>query len=329
MLGSQSILDQKGGRMATASPDPGARLGAAHLDAPVDDPQATTSFRAVPERAELAPELGPLNDLPGRWSGAGFNLIARPHFGPGSDLFLELNLTNETLQFTTIGSPIPNRGFDQADIDLRGVTYLQQITDATTHGALHIEPGIWIHVPPTTAPKESDSVSRLATIPHGDAVCAVGGFARAAGKPKIEPVNTAPFPEGQPEPQPPGSNEFPEYDLSTPSQFRTPQNLLAHVEQAMVTDPTVRLRHDLHNQNIIETTTLAVTTHKDKGGGVSNIPFVTENANASFMSAIFWIERVEGPNGMFLQLQYVQTVLLDFNGLRWPHVSVATLLKTF
>jgi hypothetical protein len=29
----------------------------------------------------------------------------------------------------------------------------------------------------------------------------------------------------------------------------------------------------------------------------------------------------------FLQLQYTQTVLLNFNGLSWPHVSVATLRK--
>src|SRR5690349_21699895 len=119
--------------MAIPSPAPDARLGAAHLDAPIEDPQTTSSFRGVPERSALAGELGPLNDLPGRWSGTGFNLIARPHFGPGSDLFLELNLTSETLQFTTIGSPIPNRGFEQADINLRGVTYLQQISDATTH----------------------------------------------------------------------------------------------------------------------------------------------------------------------------------------------------
>jgi hypothetical protein len=315
--------------MATASSPPDARLGAAHLDAPIDDPQATTSFRAVPQRAELAPALGPLNDLPGRWSGTGFNLIARPHHGTGSDLFLELNLTNETLQFTTIGSPIPNRGFDQNDIELRGVTYLQNITDATTHGALHIEPGIWIHIPATQAPQEPESVSRLATVPHGDAVCAVGGFAQAPGKPKIDPVNTVPFAERAPLPAPGGPNGFPEYDLSKPSQFRTPQNLLSGIEQDVVTDPTVALRHALHNQTITQTTTLSVTTHKDKGGGVSNIPFVTENANASFMSAIFWIEQVQGPNGVFLQLQYVQTVLLDFNGLRWPHVSVGTLLKTF
>jgi len=47
------------------------------------------------------------------------------------------------------------------------------------------------------------------------------------------------------------------------------------------------------------------------------------------MSAIFWIETVTPPDGEheFLQLQYTQTVLLNFNGLSWPHVSVATLRK--
>jgi hypothetical protein len=28
----------------------------------------------------------------------------------------------------------------------------------------------------------------------------------------------------------------------------------------------------------------------------------------------------------FTQIQYSQTVFLNFNGLRWPHVSVATLV---
>jgi hypothetical protein len=310
---------------------PVARLGTAPLDEPLESLNADTvsSFRAVPERSALAEELGPLNDLPGRWSGSGFNLIARPHFGGGNDFFLELNLTSETLQFTTIGSPIPNRGSDQADINLRGVTYLQQISDAKTNGALHIEPGIWLQIPATTAPTEPESVSRLACVPHGDAACAVGTASTISGKPKIEPVNTVPFSPGEKMPAPGTPNTFPEYDLSKPSNFRTSASLLGGISQDMVSDPTVALRHALHEQTILETQTLAVTSHKDKGGGVQNIPFVTQNANASFMSAIFWIERLQGPNGNFLQLQYVQTVLLDFKTLRWPHVSVATLLKTF
>ena len=28
-----------------------------------------------------------------------------------------------------------------------------------------------------------------------------------------------------------------------------------------------------------------------------------------------------------LQLQYTQRVMLDFNGIHWPHVTVATLRK--
>jgi hypothetical protein len=30
-----------------------------------------------------------------------------------------------------------------------------------------------------------------------------------------------------------------------------------------------------------------------------------------------------------MQLQYTQTVLLNFLGLSWPHVTVANLTKTF
>jgi hypothetical protein len=29
-----------------------------------------------------------------------------------------------------------------------------------------------------------------------------------------------------------------------------------------------------------------------------------------------------------LQLQYTQTVMLEFDGIRWPHISVGTLTKT-
>ena len=65
-------------------------------------------------------------------------------------------------------------------------------------------------------------------------------------------------------------------------------------------------------------------------GGIENIPFVGTNANvnANAFSAIFWIETVENSDGSkFLQLQYTQTVILEFVGLKWPHISVATLVK--
>lgn len=36
---------------------------------------------------------------------------------------------------------------------------------------------------------------------------------------------------------------------------------------------------------------------------------------------------VEYDGQQFLQLQYTQTVLLNFADLSWPHVSIATLRK--
>jgi hypothetical protein len=47
------------------------------------------------------------------------------------------------------------------------------------------------------------------------------------------------------------------------------------------------------------------------------------------MTATFWIEEVEAADGKrFLQLQYIQRVLLNFNGLSWPHISLATMVVT-
>jgi len=43
------------------------------------------------------------------------------------------------------------------------------------------------------------------------------------------------------------------------------------------------------------------------------------------VTSTFWIETVKGQYGKeFMQLQYTQRVLLDFGGLSWPHVTVAT-----
>jgi hypothetical protein len=68
-------------------------------------------------------------------------------------------------------------------------------------------------------------------------------------------------------------------------------------------------------------------------GGVENMPFLVTNADAAMVFATFWIEKIRDEPGP--QLQYVQTVILNFpilgtnTNLSWPHVSVATLRKTF
>src|ERR1051325_11648239 len=73
----------------------------------------------------LEQTYGPLWLLPGHWAGTGFNLITRPFHDPAGkqNHFLELNLTNETIDFALIEGAIPNRGLLQDDIKMYGVTY--------------------------------------------------------------------------------------------------------------------------------------------------------------------------------------------------------------
>ncbi len=141
--------------------------------------------------------LGLLADLEGSWRGHGFNLVARPDKEGTANLFLELNQTDETLKFDAIGSSVPNRGFFQDDIELFGLTYLQKISDAVTGGALHIEPGIWVTQPDTTAPAESappggQIVARMGSIPHGNVILAQGFAAPFTGAPTLA-ATTVPY----------------------------------------------------------------------------------------------------------------------------------------
>ena len=113
------------------------------------------------------------------------------HNPTGTRRFLQLNQTAETLTFTTIPTPIPNRGVgDQPDITIYGLHYLQSINDADpnlfpNHGeALHIEPGLFLNVP--ASGKKADgtvvadgnllppTIVRLGSIPHGVSVLMQG-----------------------------------------------------------------------------------------------------------------------------------------------------------
>lgn len=289
-----------------------------------------SSFRGVPPQSSLASNLGPLAELPGHWSGSGFNLIARPDFQHGNDIFLELNATRETIEFMSVSSPIPNRGSTgQDDITLFGVHYLQQIQDAASGGALHIEPGIWLNVPATVVPLASASVTRLASIPHGDTINASGMSTLIAGPPPLtaQPANTVPFGINSPTPAPGTPNSFDEYNLGTANPFRT-ADIPPQITQTVIDNPNSLLDLAITGQTIVETEVLTVAT--SPGGGIANIPFLISNADAAEMSSTFWIEKVSDEFGhTHLQLQYSQTVLLNFLGLSWPHVSVATLKKIF
>jgi hypothetical protein len=179
----------------------------------------------VPPRFQQGPlttalELGPLAFLHGSWRGPGFNAIWRPHNRYSEPItspptltkrFLELNLTNDSFDFHIIPGVVPNRGVDpQPDLSLYGLHYLQRTSDAgpqpppsdpggfsqTGGQALHIEPGLFMHVPASSQPNNEtggtlvnqDTIVRMGSIPHGTTVLMQGpnpGNKPKHGKPHI------------------------------------------------------------------------------------------------------------------------------------------------
>jgi hypothetical protein len=165
-------------------------------------PTVLSDIRNSPDNQTVLSDLGLLCELAGTWEGDGFNLIARPDFVQGTNLFLQLSDTHEILKFDPIGSPIPNRTFGPnpgtnqpfRDLKLAGLTYLQKIHDAQTGGALHIEPGIWVRQPNTNYPPEEaamgeELVFRLGTIPHGNSLLAQGTASKFDGDPALQAGN--------------------------------------------------------------------------------------------------------------------------------------------
>ena len=129
-----------------------------------------TAFRPSHALNKVQENLGLLGDLPGTFIGTGFNLIARPKkpMDPQKNLpfFLEVNATQEILEFTNIGGDIPNRGFVQDDVNLHGIHYLQRVADCQLHSAIHLEPGLWLRVDPITAPNPVTAERGLSRCPR-------------------------------------------------------------------------------------------------------------------------------------------------------------------
>ena len=168
-------------------------------------------------------------------------------------------MTNDQIGLEVINGQIPNRGLLQARIGLHGLTYLQQISDANVevNGApagLHIEPGLWINVPPTTDPQEPTTIARLASIPHGTTILVQGTAATAAGGPSIPAVSLTPFGIGQPK----QTVDFDEQHLNKTTQFRTSGVGLTGITQAMLDNPNSVLTRN--PPTVTSTTRLHVST---------------------------------------------------------------------
>jgi len=293
---------------------------------PLDNDEGT------PAPAPAATGLGLLGGLAGSWVGHGFNAIWRPHRG-ASDHFLELNMTNDQIDLEVINGQIPNRGLLTAQIFMHGLSYLQQISDANvqvngTPAGLHLEPGVWINIPPTTDPQELSTIARLASIPHGTAITIQGSAQTAAGGPSIPGVSLTPFTIGHPNQQ----IDFAEQHLNQATPFRTSGAGLTGITQAMLDNPNSVLTKN--PPNVTQTTRLHVSTSPGPpivGGGTANTAFLVgtkdgPNADPAHVAATFWLQTLAGHTEPS-RLQYSQIVLLNFNGLSWPHITVATLTR--
>lgn len=346
------------------------------------------------------PPLGPLAAFVGNWHGVGFNTIFRPdnpetpssetlpHPLPPTDNVLELNLTSETLSFSPSLGTVPNRGRLQGDIFLNGVPYLQAVEDITTGKpvGIHLEPGLWMAVPPTKQPQEGATVVRMASIPHGTTICAQGTWRTYGGAPSIPAVDITPFIAGSPKDR----IRFDSQEADNAVTRRLPQDLspfiaAGTITQAILNDPNTVLRNRLIGQHVVSTTEISISTSPEAplfGGGADNIAFLLgnpaaisnpdgseQNAQTVQMKAAFWIEEIQhtvivppfelGQPALELspespvpghpvptvilrppvsipeprpititsvQIQYSQIVELNFAGLTWPHVSVASLI---
>jgi hypothetical protein len=297
-----------------------------------------------------SPTLGDISTLPGTWVGTGFNLIEVPNMNqtkpgpPPADKFrVILNSTSETLVFSAIAGDIINRGNAQGDISFLGLHYLQQVSDVNLpvgNNGIHLETGLFLNVVKSDDPLEGPSIARLGSIPHGDSILAQGRSFTVPGGPQFEVADPTPFTiqDGK------RVNDTSENYLALLKNATPPPG----IPQEAIMNPNIILSNAIKGQNIINTVVILLDANPIDGvsnvpasesvGGITNIPFVNVNANATTISAIFWIETVQNADGStFLQLQYTQTVILDFpvfgappespvTPLKWPHISVATLL---
>lgn len=321
-------------------------------------------------------DLGPLEQLLGVWTGrgTGWNMIALPFHGapPGGNKFRVLmNQYDEELQFAFVDDSVPNRGLlrpGYPDIDQSVVTldYQQKIAqvesedlpDSGLAGSkglpIHHEPGLWLYAK-NRRPKDDQimddevsevelDIARLASIPHGNSVLALGKSAVYKGMPVIPPLSGLP------------SGRFedvltPDYDFrdaTGPDPYLKPfrhyidnpfmGNMGGGFPGFSPADMNEILRFANQGVKIIRTTTLTVDTAR-KSGGITNAPFSVREAEPVSMKSTFWIQELaekDEKGKRRMRLQYSQVVMLNFFHPRedefprravWPHISIATLEK--
>lgn len=262
-------------------------------------------------------DFGNLTGLIGNWQGAnGFNMIAVPN--QAGDFELLVAPYTETLTIAAVQATTPNRGLIVIE-NIPTLQYSTTIVDSTTQGLMHVEAGFWELAGDPTR-NDGFDIFRIASVPHGNAVEAMGVSSVSAGRPAIDPDLS-----GLPLGDLPDLNGYtdpyifpsPGFSASSPN-----QTLIAWLDA-----------QEAKGQTVTQTVTLQVSTQNK--GGIANIASLRTNARPTQFDATFWIETVEDSSTgeSFLQLQYSQRIMIEFpiksdlsgQTIVWPHINVNTL----
>jgi len=262
-------------------------------------------------------DFGVLDGLAGHWQGGnGFNMIAVPN--QKGDFELLIAPYTETLIINKVPATTPNRGLQVIE-NIPTLQYSTTITVLNLGSLMHVEGGFWELSDP--ALNDGFDIFRIASVPHGNAVEAMGSSSLTPGPPVIDPALNG-LPTGA-LPKISGYTDayigipkFPEFSPEYPN--KTLINYLAE-EQAQ-------------GLNVISTVTLKVSTLNR--GGISNIASLQSNVVPTQFDATFWLETLQdGEGNIFRQLQYSQRTLIEFpissdepgETIVWPHINVNTL----
>jgi hypothetical protein len=307
---------------------------------------------------DISNSLGPLADLVGTWTNlftagpfltSGWNMISVPApppspFSPSDGFTLEVIPYQETLTFQAAVISAGNRSSPNSET-IYGLIYQQNISSlcntelCNSMGfgpgtGLHAETGMFLYL------TDTQQIVRLATIPHGNSILAIGtasevssGFGNTTANPVVVPSfipfgtpATASFPTPQV-----GMDQYNSLQFAGPTTPQPPPLKDVVFDQ---TDPNSFLAGSLLGTTVNSATLISLSTQTETGG-VLNTPFLQNNVSSVNVNMDLWIENVTnnktGATG--LQLQYTQTINLSFTPIGaiapviFPHVTLNTLVQ--
>ena len=262
-------------------------------------------------------DFGNLAALVGNWQGAnGFNMIAVPN--QKGDFSLLVAPYTETLSVVAIQATTPNRGLIVIE-NIPTLQYSTVILDSTNNSLMHVECGFWELC---GCPERNNGfdIFRIASVPHGNAVEAMGSSSVVNGRPVIDPGLS-----GLPVGDLPNLNGY-----TDPYIFPSPGFSASSPNQTLINYLDTQ---EANGQTVTKTVTLQISTQNQ--GAIGNIASLRTNAKPTQFDATFWIETVEDSKTgeTFQQLQYSQRIMIEFpiqsdlsgQTIVWPHVNVNTL----